>query len=136
MSRTRLITIWTRVRLTELRPDLVTGAALPCHCRLPGTWLPPQNPLIVAIMQQGVVDLELGVAERDAGFGFAAAAGDPAVAGAFAGLGLPGRGGGLARDGGQVPIALLMPGPAVARAGLAVQRGAAGPGGQVRASAE
>src|SRR6266851_5416422 len=39
--------------------------------------------------QQGVVDLQLGVADRDQGFGLAAAAGQPAVAGALAGLVLP-----------------------------------------------
>jgi hypothetical protein len=57
--------------------------------------------------QQLVVDLQLGVADPDLGFGFAAAAGQPPVAGAFAGLGLAGRDGGLAGDGGQVPVALI-----------------------------
>src|SRR5690242_13995304 len=50
--------------------------------------------------QQLVVDLELGVAEGDLGFELAAAAGETAVAGAFAGLGAAGRGGGLAGQGG------------------------------------
>ena len=50
-----------------------------------------------------MVDLQLGVAEGDLGFGFAAAAGQPPVAGAFAGLGLPGGDGGLAGDGAQIP---------------------------------
>ena len=45
--------------------------------------------------QQGVVDLQLGVAEGDLGFGLAAAAGQPPLAGAFAGLGLAGRDGRL-----------------------------------------
>src|SRR5579859_912207 len=40
--------------------------------------------------QELVVDLQLGVAEGDAGFGLAAAAGELAVAGAFAGAGLAG----------------------------------------------
>jgi len=40
-------------------------------------------------------------------FGFADVAGQPAVAGAFAGLGLAGGGGRLAGDGGQVPVALF-----------------------------
>ena len=57
--------------------------------------------------QQLVEDLQLGVADRDLGFGFAAAAGQPPVAGALAGLGLAGRDGGLAGDGGQVPVAFL-----------------------------
>jgi len=48
--------------------------------------------------QQLVVDLQLGVAERDHGFGLAAAAGQPPVAGALAGLGLPGGDGGLAEQ--------------------------------------
>jgi hypothetical protein len=55
------------------------------------------------VRQQRVVDLQLGVAQRDLGSGRAAAAGQPPVAGAFAGLGLAGRDGGLAGDGGQVP---------------------------------
>src|SRR5690348_16605047 len=49
--------------------------------------------------QQLVVDLQLGVPGGDQGFGLAAAAGQPPVAGAFAGLGLADRGGGLAGDG-------------------------------------
>jgi hypothetical protein len=57
--------------------------------------------------QQLVVDLQLGVAERDLGFELAAAAGQPPVAGAFAGLGAAGRDGGLAGDRGQVPVAFL-----------------------------
>jgi hypothetical protein len=40
--------------------------------------------------QELVVDLQLGVAEGDLGFGLAAAAGQPPVAGAFAGLGFSG----------------------------------------------
>ena len=52
--------------------------------------------------EQGVVDLQLGVAEGDLGFGFAAAAGEPPVAGAFAGLGAAGGDGGLAGNGTQV----------------------------------
>src|SRR2546430_10244986 len=57
--------------------------------------------------EQGVVDLHLGVAEGDLGFGLAAAAGQPPVAGAFAGGGLAGRDRGLAGDRGQVPVALF-----------------------------
>src|SRR5258708_12037045 len=86
--------------------------------------------------QQRVVDLQLGVAEGDAGLVLAAAAGDLAVAGAFAGLGLAGCHGGLAGDGGQVLVAFLVPGAAGALAGLVVQRGAPGPGGQVPAGGE
>jgi hypothetical protein len=70
-----------------------------------------------------VVDLQLGVADGDLGFGLAAAAGQPPVAGALAGAGLAGRDGGLAGDGGQVPVAFLGSGPAGALAGLVVQRG-------------
>src|SRR6266568_2291958 len=40
--------------------------------------------------QQLVVDLQLGVADGDAGYALAAAAGELAVAGAFAGAGLAG----------------------------------------------
>jgi hypothetical protein len=54
-----------------------------------------------------VVDLQLGVADGDQGFGFAAAAGQPPVAGAFAGLGLAGGDGGLAEQAAEVPVALL-----------------------------
>ncbi len=57
--------------------------------------------------EQGVVDLQLGVAECDLGFGLAAAAGQPPVAGAFAGLGLPGGDGGLAEQAAEVPVALF-----------------------------
>ena len=53
--------------------------------------------------QQRVVDLQLGVAERDLCFGRAAAAGQPPVAGTLAGLGLPGGDGGLAEQAGQGP---------------------------------
>jgi hypothetical protein len=67
-----------------------------------------------------VQDLELGVAEGDLGFGFAAAAGQPPVAGAFAGLGPAGGDGGLAQDAGQVPVALLGLGPAGPGAGLVI----------------
>src|SRR5262249_30772224 len=83
--------------------------------------------------QQLVVDLQLGVADGDLGLGFAAAAGQPAVAGALAGLGAPGRDGGLAGDRAQVPVALLGLGPPLALAGLVVEGGAACPGGQVGA---
>jgi hypothetical protein len=54
-----------------------------------------------------VVDVQLGVAEGDQGFGFAAAAGQAPVAGALAGLGLAGRDGGLAEQAAEVPVALL-----------------------------
>ena len=57
--------------------------------------------------QQGVVDLQLGVADRDQGFGLAAAAGDPPVAGALAGLGLPGRDGGLAEQAARYRLPFL-----------------------------
>ena len=57
--------------------------------------------------QQRVVDLQLGVADGDQGFGFAAAAGQPPVPGAFAGLGLAGGDGGLAEQAAEVPVALL-----------------------------
>jgi hypothetical protein len=70
--------------------------------------------------EQGVADLQLGVAEGDLGFGFAAAAGEPPVAGAFAGLGAAGGDGGLAGDGTQVPVALLGLGAPGALARLAV----------------
>jgi hypothetical protein len=56
--------------------------------------------------QQLVVDPQLGVPDRDLGFGFAAAAGQPSAAGAFAGLGASGGDGGLASDGAGVPVAL------------------------------
>src|SRR5262245_43457355 len=79
--------------------------------------------------QQLVVDLQLGVPDGDQGFGLAAPAGQPPVAGAFAGLGLADRRGGFAGDGGQVPVALLGFGSSGPRAGLVVQRGAPGPGG-------
>jgi hypothetical protein len=59
------------------------------------------------VRQQSVAGLQLGVAQGDLGFGLAAAAGQPPVAGALAGLGFPGRDGGLAGDRGQVPVALL-----------------------------
>src|SRR5581483_2606161 len=85
--------------------------------------------------QQLVVDLQLGVAEGDAGFELAAAGSYPPVAGAFAGRGLAGWHGGLAEDGAQVPVAFLGSCLAFA-AGLVVQRGAAGPGGQVGAVGE
>ena len=52
--------------------------------------------------QQLVVDPQLGVAEGDLGFALAAAAGQLAVAGAFAGGGLAGRDGGTARGAGGV----------------------------------
>src|SRR5713101_5139093 len=61
--------------------------------------------------QQLVVDLQLGVAERDEGFGLAAAPGQPPVAGALAGLGLPGGDGGLAEQAAQVPVAFSWPWP-------------------------
>jgi hypothetical protein len=80
--------------------------------------------------QQLVVDLQLGVADGDLGFGFAAFAGQPPVAGAFAGLGLAGGGGGLAGDGGEVLVAFFVPGAAAALAGLVVQRG--GPAQEAR----
>ena len=67
-----------------------------------------------------MVDLRLGVADRDQGFGFAAAAGGPPVAGAFAGLGLAGRDSGLAEQAGQLPVALLGLGFPLALAGLVV----------------
>src|SRR5208282_5295727 len=86
--------------------------------------------------QQLVVDLQLGVAEGDLGFGLAAAAGQLAVAGAFAGGGLAGGHGGLAGDGAQVLVALLVPGAALALAGLLVQRAPPGPGDQVAAGGE
>src|SRR5579859_6936565 len=86
--------------------------------------------------QQLVVDPELGVAEGDLGFALAAGAGELAVAGAFAGGGLAGPDGGLAGDGGQVLVAFLVPGEAGALAGLVVQRGLPGPGGQVGAGGE
>ena len=92
--------------------------------------------ILVARAGQGqelVVDLQLGVAEGDLGFGLATSSGNPPVAGAFAGLGLAGRDGGLAGDGGQVPVALLGFRPSAAASGLVVQRGAARPGGQVPA---
>ena len=54
-----------------------------------------------------MVDLQLGVAEGDLGFGFAAAAGEAPVAGAFAGLGFAGGDGGLAEQAAEVPVALL-----------------------------
>ena len=56
-----------------------------------------------------MVDVQLGVADRDQGFGFAAAAGQPPVAGALAGLGLPGGDGGLAEQAAEVPVAFLLP---------------------------
>ena len=83
-----------------------------------------------------MVDLQLGVADGDLGFGLAAPAGQPPVAGAFAGGGLAGGYGGLAGDGGQVLVAFLVPGAAGVLAGLGVQRGAPGPGGQVGAGGE
>ncbi len=57
--------------------------------------------------EQRVVDLQLGVAEGDLGFGLAAAAGQPPAAGAFAGLGLAGRYGGLAEQAGQYRLPFL-----------------------------
>jgi hypothetical protein len=57
--------------------------------------------------QQLVVDLQLGVADGDACFGFAAAAGQAPVAGAFAGLGLAGGDGGLAEQAAEVPVPFL-----------------------------
>ncbi len=86
--------------------------------------------------QQRVVDLQLGVADGDACFGVAAAAGQPPVAGALAGGGLAGRDGGLTGDGGQVPVAFLGLGFSLALSGGVVQRGAPGPGGQVGAGGE
>src|SRR5215470_949059 len=59
-----------------------------------------------------------------------------ALPGAFAGLGLADRGGGLAGDGGQVPVALLGSGSSRPLAGLVVQRRLPGPGGQVPAGAK
>jgi hypothetical protein len=50
-------------------------------------------------------DLQLGVAEGDAGLVLASAAGQLAVAGAFAGLGAAGGDGGLAGDGAEVLVA-------------------------------
>jgi hypothetical protein len=52
-----------------------------------------------------VVDLQLGVAEGDQGFGFAAAAGQAPVAGAFSGLGLARGDGGLAEQAAEIPVA-------------------------------
>jgi hypothetical protein len=75
--------------------------------------------------QQLVQDFQLGVADGDLGFGPAEAAGQPPVAGPFAGLGTAGGDGGLAQDAGQVPVAFLGPGAALAGAGLMVQRGPA-----------
>ena len=66
--------------------------------------------ILVARAGQGqelVVDLQLGVAEGDLGFGLATSSGNPPVAGAFAGLGFAGRDGGLAEQAGQVPVAFL-----------------------------
>ena len=83
-----------------------------------------------------MVYLQLGVADRDLGFGFAAAAGQLAVAGTFAGGEVAGRDGGLAGDGAQVLVAFLVPGPAGALAGLVVQRGLPAPGGQVAAGGD
>jgi hypothetical protein len=76
-----------------------------------------------------VVDLQLGVSDGDLGFELAALAGQPPVAGAFAGLGAAGGYGGLAEQAGQVTVALLGLGAPGARAGLVVQRGAPDPGG-------
>jgi len=75
--------------------------------------------------QQLVVDLQLGVPGGDACFGCAASSGQPPVAGAFAGLGAAGCHGGFAGDGAQVPVAFLGRGPALALAGLVVQRDSA-----------
>jgi hypothetical protein len=72
--------------------------------------------------QQHVRLAHLGVAERDLGFGLAAGAGQPAVAGSFTGLCLAGRDRGLA----GVAVAVLVPGAAGLAAGLAVQLPAAG----------
>ena len=76
--------------------------------------------------------LQLGVPGRGACPGRAASSGQPPVPGAFAGLGPAGRHRGLA----EVFAALLGFGASGARAGLVVWRGAAAPGGQVRAGAE
>ncbi len=57
--------------------------------------------------QEGVEDLQLGVADGNEGFCFAAAAGQPPVPGALAGLGLAGRDGGLAEQAAEVPVALV-----------------------------
>src|SRR5260221_3131413 len=57
--------------------------------------------------QQLVVDLQLGVAEGDLGFGLAAAAGQPPVAGALAGLGLSGGDAGFAWQAPWEPLSLL-----------------------------
>jgi len=67
--------------------------------------------------QQGVVDLQLGVAEGDLGFGLATAADQPPVAGALAGLGLAGCDGGLAEQAAEVPVAFLGLGLPLALAG-------------------
>src|SRR5262249_61984827 len=80
--------------------------------------------------QQLVVDLQLGVPGGNQGFGRAAPAGQPPVPGAFAGLGLADRGGGLAGDRGQVPVALLGLGSSGPPAGLGVPGGLPRPGGQ------
>jgi hypothetical protein len=118
--------------LADVVGDLAAGVALALVVVSAEVLIPHAG-----VGQQLVVDLQLGVvADRDLGFGLAAAAGQPPVAGAFAGLGLAGRDGGLAGDGGQVPVALLGSGPAGPLAGLVVQRGLPGPGGQVPAGAK
>src|SRR5262249_58123669 len=86
--------------------------------------------------QQGVEDLQLGVAGGDAGLVLAAFADQAPVPGAFPGLGFAGGDGGLAEDGAEVPVAVLVPGAAGLLAGLIVQRGAPGPRGQVAAGGE
>jgi hypothetical protein len=72
----------------------------------------------------------------DACFGRAASSVQPQVTGAFAGLGVAGRHGGLAGDGAQVPVAFPGFGTSLAFAGLVVLRGAAAPGDQVGAGTE
>src|SRR5260221_10634089 len=80
------------------------------------------------IGEQDVEDAHLGVAEGYVGLGRPGPAGDAPVAGALTGLGLAGRGGGLAGDGADVPVAVLAPGAAGALAGLAGPPGPGGPG--------
>ena len=100
--------------LADVVGDLAAGGGLPL--------VVIRAEILIAharVGQQLVVDLQLGVADRDLGFGFAAFAGKAPVAGAFPGLGLAGRDGGLAGDGAQVLVAFLVPGTAGALAGLA-----------------
>src|SRR5579859_8252222 len=112
--------------LADVVGDLAAGCGLP--------FVVVRAKVLIAhagVGQQLVVDLQLGVAEGDLGFALAAASGQLAVAGALAGGGLAGGHGGLAGDRGQVLVAFLVPGAAGALAGLVIQRGFPGPGGQV-----